>query len=127
MEYQYNRQGEVIWKKDQNETVHEYTYDRLGRQTADKVTALGLGVDGAVRRISRGYEVRGMLEKLTSFDAATGGNAVNEVLFEYNDNALLVKEYQEHASVKGANTPDVGYGYDASVRVKGFETTAVRN
>jgi hypothetical protein len=38
--------------KDQNETVHAYDYDKLGRLTQDRVTALGSGVDGAVRRIA---------------------------------------------------------------------------
>jgi hypothetical protein len=53
--------GETVWTKDQNETVHEYAFDGLGRQTADKVTTLGTNVDGTVRRISREYEVRGMV------------------------------------------------------------------
>jgi hypothetical protein len=38
--------------------------------TADKVTTLGTNVDGAVRQIERAYEARGLLEKLTSYDAA---------------------------------------------------------
>jgi YD repeat-containing protein len=38
VEYKYNRLGHVIWTKDPNETVHEYAFDGLGRQTADRVT-----------------------------------------------------------------------------------------
>ena len=52
--------------QDQNGSVHEYEHDLLGRQTADKVVALGDGVDGAVRRIGTTYEVRGLAEKITS-------------------------------------------------------------
>ncbi len=31
-----------------------------------------------MRRIERTYEVRGMVEHLTSYDAATGGNVLND-------------------------------------------------
>ena len=56
VEYGYNRQAERIRKKDQNETVHAYEYDRLGRPIEDRVTAVGSGVDDAVRRIATTYE-----------------------------------------------------------------------
>ena len=68
VEFKYNRQGQVIWKKDQNGTVHEFDYDSLGRPMADKVTTVGTGVDDAVLRIAKSYEVRGMVDKLTSYD-----------------------------------------------------------
>src|SRR6185437_13824588 len=58
----YNRQSQVIQRTDQNGTVHTYDYDLLGRQTDDIVTSLGLGIDGAVQRISTSYEVRGLVE-----------------------------------------------------------------
>jgi len=96
VEYKYNRQGQRTWMKDQTDTVHEYTYDLLGRQTADKVTALGTGVDGTVRRIERSYELGGMVASVTSYDAVTAGNVVNEVELEYNEFGLPTKEYQEH-------------------------------
>ena len=35
MSHKYNRQGERIEQKDQNQTVHQYTLDKLGRLTAD--------------------------------------------------------------------------------------------
>jgi len=123
VELKYNRQGEVTERKDQNGTVHEYLYDALGRQTADKVTTVGTGVDGAVRRIERSYEVRGMLEKTTSYDAATGGNAVNEVVFEYSSASLLAKEYQEHSGAKDGNTLYAGYNYDTTASAGVFSTS----
>ncbi len=87
IEFKYNRQGEVTEIKDQNETVHAFDYDMLGRRIHDRVTALGSGVDGAVRRISTSYEVRGMAEKITSWNGETvgSGSVVNEVQFAYND------------------------------------------
>ena len=45
------------------------------------MTTLASGVDGAVRRISTTYDIRGLREKATSYDDATvgSGNVVNEV------------------------------------------------
>ncbi len=39
-------------RKDQAGTVHAYDYDELGRQTQDRVTALGADIDDAVLRIA---------------------------------------------------------------------------
>ncbi|MBW3540456.1 MAG: RHS repeat-associated core domain-containing protein [Planctomycetes bacterium] len=75
---------------------------------------LGSGVDGAVRRIATTYEVRGMREKITSYDSPVvgQGNVVNEVLFEYNPFGQLVTEYQSHSgAVNTTTTPKVQYGY----------------
>ena len=96
IEFKYNRQGEVTEIKDQNETVHAFDYDALGRQTQDRVTTLGTGVDGAVRRIASTVEVRGMREKITSYDNATvgSGSVVNEVQFAYNDFGQITHDYQ---------------------------------
>src|SRR5205085_1184234 len=66
--FKYNRQGEVTEVTDQAGTVHAYDYDGLGRLSQDRVTALGTGIDGAVRRIATSYEVRGSVERLTSYD-----------------------------------------------------------
>jgi len=143
VEYTYNRQSERVTKKDQNETVHAYEYDALGRPTADKVTAVGSGVDDAVRRIATAYEVRGMVATITSYATATDSSSssssssssgasdgVNQVVFEYDDLGKLVKEYQEHDGVKDANTPYVGYEYDdtsSSGRyTNGLRPTALR-
>jgi YD repeat-containing protein len=101
IEFKYNRKGEVTEIKDQNETVHQFDYDKLGRQIHDKATTLGTGVDGAVRRISTTYEVRGMREKITSYNSETvgSGSVVNEVLFEYNGFGQITKDYQAHSGL----------------------------
>jgi len=79
------------------------------------VTTLGTNVDGRVRRLGASYEVRGLPRKLTSYDAATGGNIVNEVQFEYNDFRQVIKDYQSHAGAVVAggfnSSPFVTYGY----------------
>lgn len=89
-------------------------YDLLGRQTQDRVTTLGTGVDDAVRRIASTYEVRGMREKLTSYDhpGVGSGSIVNEVQFTYNEFGQIVADYQAHSgAVDTMTTPLVQYGY----------------
>src|SRR5262249_12871582 len=66
--FTYNRQAHPTSVTDQNGTVHSLNYDLLGRQTADRVTTLGTGIDNAILRISTTYEVRGMVQNVTSFD-----------------------------------------------------------
>lgn len=112
--FAYNRQQQVILATDQGGTVHAYDYDKLGRQTQDRITTLGSGVDGAVRRIATMYEVRGMKAKLTSYDNPTvgSGTVVNDVQFAYNDFAQLTTDYQSHSgAVNVSTTPKVQYGY----------------
>jgi YD repeat-containing protein len=113
VEFKYNRQGEPTEKKDQLTTVHTLEYDKLGRLLHDRVTTLASGVDGAVRRISRTYEVRGMLAKITSYDNATvgTGNVANESEFTYNGFGQLTKEAQSHSGAVGSSSPNVQYGY----------------
>jgi RHS repeat-associated protein len=114
IEFKYNRQGEATEIKDQNETVHNFDYDLLGRRIHDRVTTLGSGVDGAVRRISTTYEVRGMADKITSWNGETvgSGSVVNEVQFAYSDFGQITHDYQAHGgTVNTSTTPKVQYGY----------------
>ena len=57
--YAYNRLGERVEMRDQNGTVHAYDLDGRGRLRADRVTALGSGVDGGVRRLETAYDEAG--------------------------------------------------------------------
>ncbi len=112
--FKYNRQGEVKEQTDQNGTVHAFDFDKLGRRTQDRVTTLGTGVDGAIRRIESAFEVRGMLVRLTSWNVETvgSGSVVNEVTFVFNDFAQLANEYQSHSgAVTTSTSPKVQYGY----------------
>src|SRR5947208_5174092 len=92
--YTYNQLGQVLTKTDRNGNVHTYTYDVLGRVTADAVTTLASGVDGTVRRIEYAYDGQGNTYLLTSYDAASGGNVVNQVQREYDGLGQLTTEYQ---------------------------------
>ena len=71
--------------------MHEFAFDLLGRPSSDPVTTLATDVDEAVRRIDQTYEVRGMVESITSYDAASGGSVVNEVQNVYNGFAQLAR------------------------------------
>ncbi|MEZ5942930.1 MAG: RHS repeat-associated core domain-containing protein [Planctomycetaceae bacterium] len=112
--YSYNRLGQRSKLTDQNGTVHEFNYDGLGRITQDRVTTLAAGIDGTVRRIELAYEVRGMLQRISSSDSATvgSGNIVNEVKFAYNGYGQPITAWQAHAgAVDTMTSPKVQYTY----------------
>ena len=112
-----NRLDEVVVKRDQNGTVHTYEYDNLGRLLHDRITTLGTGVDGAVRRITTAYDVVGNVKSVTSYDNATmgSGTVVNQVLYEYDANGLLAKDFSNPSgTVVVATAPYIGYTYDVT-------------
>jgi RHS repeat-associated protein len=114
IKFTYNRQGEVVTKTDQNGTVHSFDFDKLGRRTQNRVTTLGTGVDGAVKRIATTFEVRGMVQNITSYDNATvgSGSIVNDVQRTYNSFGQATADYQSHSgAVNVATTPKVQYAY----------------
>ncbi len=114
IKFTYNRQGQVTTKTDQNGTVHSFDFDKLGRDTEDRVTTLASGVDGAVLRIEKTFKVRGMVEHITSYDNATVGSGaiVNDVLIAYNTFGQVTADYQSHSgAVNMASTPNVQYAY----------------
>ena len=112
VEFLYNRIGERIAKRDQNGTVHTYEYDNLGRLLHDRITTLASGIDGAVRRISTVYDVAGNVKSVTSFDGSN--NVVNQVMYEYDANGLLSKDFSNPSGAVIASTPYIGYAYDTA-------------
>ena len=111
--YQYNRMGQVIGMVDQAGTKHEYVFDQFGRVLEDAVTEFGTGVDETVQKITRSYEVRGMLEKVTSWGLdGTEPVILNEVQLSYNDYSQLVSDAQEHEGEVDELTLRVGYSYE---------------
>jgi YD repeat-containing protein len=90
--FEYNRQGQVIVQTDNAGTVHEYTFDKMGREVSDEVTAFGTDVDDFVKEIVTVYERRGMVTLKTSLgDSAT---VRNQVKLEYDDYRKLQKDFQ---------------------------------
>jgi RHS repeat-associated protein len=110
--YTYNRQQQVISTKDQLDTRHSFTYDKLGRLLTDKVTNFGSGVDQAIGKLENGYNERGLLLRKTSYNTA-GTVPQNEVVWEYNDFNQMVTEYQEsQGDVVKTNSIKVNYTYE---------------
>jgi hypothetical protein len=96
--FAYNRLGEVIVMEDQNGTVHAYDRDDIGRVTADKATALGAGIDDAVRAIGTSYDALGRVEFVTSYDDENPqqGTILNQVKFTYTPLGQVEQVYQQH-------------------------------
>lgn len=101
----YNRQTQRTSLIDQNGSVHTYDYDLLGRPTQDRVTQLGEDVDGCVRRIEAAFEVRGLIERITSVNNATvgSGTVLNEVRFGYNDFGQSIRAIARRGSIFGVS------------------------
>ena len=111
-QYTYNQLGQVITFTDLNGNVHTYRYDILGRLVSDAVTTLGSGIDGTVRRIEIAYDTQGNAYLFTSYDAATGGNVVNQVQSEFNGLGQLITEWQAvGGAVNTSTSPKVQYAY----------------
>ncbi|MFO0848770.1 MAG: hypothetical protein U0871_09480 [Gemmataceae bacterium] len=106
-----NALGQTATATDRNGSTHTLTYDALGRRTADAVTTLGSGVDGAVRRIETGYDGQGNVALVTSYDAASSGSIVNQVQRDFNGLGQLTSEWQSHSGAVGGGTPRVQYTY----------------
>jgi RHS repeat-associated protein len=110
--YVYNALGQQIGFTDRNGTAHEYSYDVLGRPTADTVTTFGDDVDDAVQRLETAYDTQGNAYLFTSLNAAEDGDVVNQVLRQFNGLGQLTAEYQAHSgAVDTESTPFIGYAY----------------
>ncbi|WP_145349512.1 RHS repeat domain-containing protein [Roseimaritima multifibrata] len=112
--YTYNRLSQRTSLTDQNGSTRQFDYDLLGRQTQDRVTTLGAGVDGDVRRIQQTYDVRGNVSDITSYDNSTVGSGwiVNEVTRKFDGFGQVVKTFQSHSgAVNPVSTPSVGRSY----------------
>jgi YD repeat-containing protein len=114
--YAYNRLGQQTCMQDQNGTIHEYDYDKLGRQTQDRIVTVATGVDNTVLRIGRTFDAYGNAEKITSYDNATVGlgSAINEVQQTYNQFGQVQTSKQDPTGAVSAGTPVVQYTYASS-------------
>jgi RHS repeat-associated protein len=110
--YTVNALGENKTFTDRAGNVHTLTYDILGRVTSDAITTLVTGFDAAVRRIQTAYDTQGNPYLVTSYDAPTAGNIVNQVQRAYNGLGQMTQEWQSHSgAVVIGTTPSVQYGY----------------
>lgn len=114
--YAYNALGERIRLEDINDTVHEYTFDVMGRPVADKVTSYDSGViDNYALRQETAYDSAGRAYLFTNYSAASGGSVRHQVQREYNGFGQVTKEYlQIGGAVTTTTTPKVQYAYSTS-------------
>ena len=110
----YDRLGRPLTVTDQRGVEHTYTYDTAGRLQSDAVTALPEdgSVDDAVLRIEWAYDDLSRVSTVTSYDAATGGTAVNQVAYTYDSWGNVASSREAHDGAVGQNTPEVDYAYD---------------
>jgi YD repeat-containing protein len=112
--YTYNRLGQQTTITDQRGTVRTLYYDTLGRLTNDCVSTVGSSTDNTVLQIAKTYEVRGMVQTVTSYNNATpgSGTVLNKVELTYNSFSQLIEEQQSHSGPVGGSTPSVQYAFD---------------
>ena len=68
-----------------------------------------------------------MPEQVTSYDAASGGDVVNQVQFEYNQVGSVLSEYQQHdGAVNISTSPKVQYAFDETAGGSGELTKGLR-
>jgi len=115
--YGYNRQGEIAAMVDQNETLHEYERDALGRMTRDTATATASNIDATIDRIDLSFDGAGRLLKVTSLESA-GPTVRNEVEFVYTPLGQVEKLYQHS---KGAVSYDGGGLPTGDTRLVGYD------
>jgi RHS repeat-associated protein len=95
--FEYNALSEMIDYRDRNDSVHNYSYDFVGRFVNDKVNTLGSGVKNSVRELEYEFDSAGNLFQATSYSSVQSGRAViNQVRRYYNGFGQLTTEYQEH-------------------------------
>ena len=79
----YDRLGRKAASTAPRGMARTFSYDTAGRMSSDAATTLPSGVDGTVRRMAWACDGLGRVSAVTSYDAATGGNVVNQAASAY--------------------------------------------
>jgi hypothetical protein len=121
--YAYNALGQTKTKSDRNQSVHQYTFDVLGRQTKDAVTTLGAGVDNHVLALATAFDTGGRPYLFTSYNSATAtdpvANQVNQVQRTFDGFGQLITETQIHGNSQ-APALTVSYSYSEMLDSSGM-------
>jgi RHS repeat-associated protein len=108
IEYTYDYASRRSTMKDQRGLVRTFTYDSAGRFSADSVTTLPSGVDGAVLRQGMTYDTVSRRKAVTSYSDAAGTTVSNQVKYTYGNLGQAVKREDSHAgAVVSGTTPSV--------------------
>jgi RHS repeat-associated protein len=101
--YAYNAQGQQRRMVDQAGNVTTTSYDLAGRETSRAVGVV-TGFASDVQRIQTAYDARGMVSTVTQYDAQSGGTALDEVAYAYDDWGNLTNFDQDADSTFGGST-----------------------
>ena len=101
--------------------MHEYLFDKLGRQLHDRVITFGNNqLDTSVKRLSTVYDPKrpSLVTSVSSHDSTTIGlgNILNQVAYTYNDFGQQTADQQEHNGAVVGTTLEVGYAYEDGSR-----------
>ncbi len=108
--YTVDALGEVTFKLDRNGNSHYYTFDVLGRETAEQIGFYGSPVDQTVGELATAYDTGDRPYLYTSYSPS--GAVVNQVEDVYNGLGQLITEYQfTSGPVNTSTTPKVQYAY----------------
>ncbi len=106
-----NALGQVMGHND-GQNFHDIKFDLTGRKISDATSALGTGVNGAVKRIETAFDSAGRAYLFTSYDAVSAGVVVNQVQRAFNGLGQTVTEWQAvTGAVVTGTSPKVGYSY----------------
>jgi RHS repeat-associated protein len=123
VKYSYNRLGEIRGVQDQNQTIHSYTRDLMGRVTDDIVNSFGSGsgIDQDIERISYGYDGNGLLETVTSYQDTGTTNVRDQVKFGYTPLWEVETVAQQHDGAVTSSSPELKYRYESLKRTNGTD------
>ena len=109
----YNALGQKVYYTDQNATTHQYSYDVLGRMTADNIPfGVPSGVSNQTQGIGYSYNDAGLPFKQTSYSDTSLSTPFAQNDDIYNGYGQLVQQYQEYSgTVNTSTSASVQYGY----------------
>jgi hypothetical protein len=87
---------------------------------------IGRAGTGAVLRIESAYDVMGRLTAVTSYDAATGGSALNQAARAFNGFGQMTSERQAHTGLVDAATTAAPLAYSRPGNLTGKVRTILR-
>ncbi len=105
VEYTYDYASRRATAKDPRGVVLTAAYDAAGRAFSEAASGLPSDVDGAVKRLETSFDDLSRRQKLTSYDAASAGNVVNEVKLSYDGWGNELKCEQAHVGAVTGGTP----------------------
>ncbi len=122
----YDNLGKTRSMTQRTDTVHNYSYDVLGRATLDSVSTFGAGVDQTVGSLGTAYDTYGNAATFTSY-APNGTTIINQVQDTFNGLDQLTAESQYHGDPGLMTTPHGTVTYVYSGPAMGMNYSRLSN